>query len=65
MKRIADALERQNIIRVTELRELHNIVVPELGRDWKKEERETEVIYGEQPVSDEDEAAEWSVPNHE
>lgn len=57
MKRIADALERQNQIRATELLELHGIVIPDLDRKWSKKDREVEVSYGEQAVPTEDQEA--------
>ena len=61
MKRIADALELQNHIRITELREMHDLVIPDPSRKWSKQERETEVIYGEQPTPEEErEAEEWT-----
>ena len=61
MKRIADALERQNQIRTTELLEIHGIVIPDPARKWSKQEREAEVIYGEQPTPEEErEAEEWT-----
>ena len=61
MKRIADALEMQNHIRRTELLEMHGIVIPDAARKWSKQEREAEVIYGEQPTPEEErEAEEWA-----
>lgn len=61
MKRVADALELQNHIHRTELLEMHGIVIPDLTRKWSKQERETEVIYGEQPTPEEErEAEEWT-----
>ena len=55
LKRIADALERQNQIREVELLELHKVLVPDPKKKWSKQERETEVVYGEQPTKEEDE----------
>ena len=61
MKRIADALELQNHIRRTELLEMHGIVIPDIDRTWTKKDSEVEVIYGEQPMPEEErEAEEWA-----
>lgn len=55
LKRIADALERQNQIREVELLEMHHVVVPDPKKKWTKQERETEIVYGEQPTNEEEE----------
>lgn len=55
MKRIADALERQNAIRETELLEMHSIVVRDPKQKWSKEDREAEVVYEAVPSTEEEE----------
>lgn len=57
MQRIADALEDQNRIRRTELLE-QGIVVPEPGKKWTKQERETEISYDSVPMGVEAEEVE-------
>lgn len=61
LKRIADALEEQNRVQKIVLLELNNIVIPDPAKKWTKQEREIEVVYGEQATKEDDqETEEWN-----
>ncbi len=54
LKRIADALDEQNYIRRVELLERYNLVIPDPKKKWTRQERASEVVYGEQPTEEEE-----------
>lgn len=55
LTRIAAALEEANRIKKFELLEMHQLLVSDPKQKFSKFDREAEVIYGEQPVKEEDE----------